>query len=83
MNEGTTVWTGHEIQSGRAPIVSVDGKVPDALLNRPCGLVWVEVENALKNRGERAKVVKFSSSYLPKVNRLAELAADAKYAAAF
>ncbi|MEX3856306.1 hypothetical protein AB3X94_19930 [Paraburkholderia sp. BR10923] len=74
INEGTTVWTEHEIQSGRAPIVSVDCKVPDALLDMQEGLVWVEVENAWKNRKERATVVQFSSRYLPAGNRLSELA---------
>ncbi|MFL9922596.1 hypothetical protein PQR75_46800 [Paraburkholderia fungorum] len=76
INEGTAVWTEHEIQTGRAPVVSVDGKVPDALLDTPFGLVWVEVENAWKNRKERAKVVHFSSRHLPTGNRLAELAPD-------
>jgi hypothetical protein len=76
INDGTTVWTEHEIQTGHAPVVSVDGKVPDALLDTPFGFVWVEVENAWKNRKERAKVVRFSSRHLPAGNRLAELAPD-------
>lgn len=74
--DGTTVWTEHEIQTGVAPVVSVDAKVPDALLETPFGLIWVEVENAWKNRSERSKVVRFSSRYLPVSNRLAELAPD-------
>ncbi|MEW6344174.1 MAG: hypothetical protein AB1704_26265 [Pseudomonadota bacterium] len=74
--EGTTAWTEHEIQTGISPVVSVDGKVPDALVDTPFGLIWAEVENAWKNRRERAKVVHFSRRYLPTGNRLAELAPD-------
>jgi hypothetical protein len=74
INEGTTVWTEHEIQTGRAPLVSVDGKIPDALVDTPYGLIWVEVENAWKNRSERGAVVRFSSRHLPSGDRMSELA---------
>lgn len=74
INEGTTVWTEHEIQSGRAPLVSVDGKIPDALVDTPYGVIWVEVENAWKNRNERNKVVRFASRQLPSGDRMCELA---------
>lgn len=74
IHEGTTVWTEHEIQTGRAPIVSVDGKVPDALVDTPFGCIWVEVENAWKNRKERAKVLRFCARHLPADNRMSELA---------
>lgn len=58
INLGLTVWTEHEIQSGHAPLRSVSGKVPDALVMTDFGLLWVEVENAWKNRSEREKVVR-------------------------
>lgn len=74
INEGTTVWTEHEIQTGRAPVVAVDSKVPDALVDTPFGLTWVEVENAWKNRQERGKLVRFCARHLPTVSRMSELA---------
>ena len=74
INEGSKVWTEHEIQTGRAPVVSVDGKIPDGLVELPEGMLWVEVENAWKNRKERAKVVDFCRRQLLPGFQLAELA---------
>lgn len=65
INLGLTVWTEHEIQSGHAPIHRVNGKVPDGLVATEYGWLWVEVENAWKNRAQRAKVVHFCTDYLP------------------
>lgn len=65
INLGLTVWTEHEIQSGHAPIHRVNGKVPDGLVATEYGLLWVEVENAWKNRSEREKVVRFCTAHLP------------------
>lgn len=73
LSAGTAVWTEHEIQSGRAPVVTVDGKVPDGLVELAEGMIWVEVENAWKNRRERAKVVRFCTRHLLAGNRLGEL----------
>ena len=64
MLAGFVVWTEHEIQCGRAPFTSVDGKVPDVLVETEYGLLWVEVENAWKNRKEREKVVRFCTRHL-------------------
>ena len=74
INDGNAVWTEHEIQTGRAPLVAVDGKVPDGLVELPEGMLWVEVENAWKNRKERAKVVAFCRRQLLPGFQLAELA---------
>lgn len=71
---GDVVWTEYEIQSGRAPLVSVAGKTPDGLVETPFGLVWVEVENTWKNRSERAKVVGFCRRCLLPGSQMAELA---------
>lgn len=58
INLSLTVWTEHEIQSGHAPVHRVGGKVADGLVATEYGLLWVEVENAWKNRRERSKVVR-------------------------
>jgi len=64
MAQGLTAWTEHEIQTGHAPLHSVAGKVPDALIETGYGLIWVEVENAWKNRREREKVLHFCTQHL-------------------
>lgn len=71
-----TVWTEYEIQTGRAPVFSVAGKTPDGLVETPFGLLWIEVENAWKNRLERAKVVQFCSQCLFNGNNWQEIAHD-------
>ncbi len=69
------MWTEHEIQSDRLPVTNVRGKVPDGLVETPYGLLWLEVENAWKNRSERGKIVRFCTTNLPISGNLAELAA--------
>lgn len=73
MQQGMKVWTEHEIQTDRAPVVNVNGKVPDALLEADDGIVWVEVENAWKNRVERARIVSLACRYLPTDSAMFEL----------
>lgn len=73
IRQSNRVWTEYEIQSGRAPLVSVAGKTPDGLIDTPFGLVWVEVENAWKNRTERSKVVSFCQRNLLLDEQMAEL----------
>lgn len=63
--KGQQAWTEHEIQTGKAPLHIVAGKVPDALVETEYGFVWVEVENSWKNRTERARVLDFCISHLP------------------
>jgi len=59
MRNGLTVWTEHEIVTGRAgPLPSYFGKLPDGLVQADQGMVWVEVENAWKNREERRRIVR-------------------------
>ncbi len=70
---GDTVWTEYEIQTGRAPVANVAGKVPDGLVDTPLGLVWVEVENAWKNRSERAAIVRHCQRCLVAGEQMAEL----------
>lgn len=65
INHGLQVWTEHEIQSGHAPLHHVNGKVPDGLVASEYGLLWIEVENAWKNRREREKIVRFCTAHLP------------------
>lgn len=74
---GDVIWTEYEIQSGRAPLLTVAGKTPDGLVETPFGLVWVEVENAWKNRAERAKVAGFCQKCLLPGSEMAELAPNA------
>lgn len=64
LNGHKVVWTEHEIQCGRAPLVSIDGKTPDVMLETEFGLVWVEVENAWKSKAERIKILNFSIANL-------------------
>lgn len=73
IHAGFAVWTEHEIQSDRAPVTNVAGKVPDGLVETPYGLLWLEVENAWKNRSERGKVVRFCATNLPASGNLTEL----------
>lgn len=72
--DGDTIWTEYEIQTGRAPVVAVGGKTPDGLVLTPLGLIWVEVENAWKNRTERARIVGFCQRYLLPDTQMTELA---------
>lgn len=74
MRQGNRVWTEHEIQTGHAPVASVAGKTPDGLIDTPFGVVWLEVENAWKNRAERSKVVSFCQRCLFNGEQMAELA---------
>lgn len=64
LQEGFSVWTEYEIQTGRAPFSSFDGKTPDGLIETEEGLVWLEIENAWKNRKERQKIVTLAERYL-------------------
>ena len=73
---GDRIWTEYEIQTGRAPVCNVCGKTPDGLVQTDFGLIWVEVENAWKNRTERAKVVNFCQRCLLNGEEMAELAPD-------
>lgn len=73
---GDRIWTEYEIQSGRSPVCAVSGKVADGLVETEFGLIWVEVENAWKNRLERAKVVNFARRTLLNGDSMAELAPD-------
>lgn len=73
---GDEISTEYEIQTGRAPVSCVAGKTPDGLVLTPFGLLWVEVENAWKNRAERAHVMQFCQRCLLPGKRLAELAPD-------
>lgn len=54
---GHQVWTEHEIQSGYAPFVDYQGKIPDGLIETEEGAIWIEVENAYKSRIEREKIL--------------------------
>lgn len=73
MNNGHQVWTEHEIQTARAPLVSYDGKIPDVLIETEHGIIWVEVENAWKNRHERNKIFEFCTRNLAANGVLKEL----------
>jgi hypothetical protein len=74
---GLDIWTEHEIASGRAPIQTLNGKMPDALVVHECGLLtWVEVENAWKNRTRRQSVVDLAMRHLGR-DVLTEVGKDA------
>lgn len=49
---GRRIWTEHEVQRRLAPVPQLSAKtefrIPDAVIESPKGLVWVEVENAYK-----------------------------------
>ena len=74
IRQGKRVWSEYEIQTGRAPVCNVGGKTPDGLVQSNFGLIWVEVENAWKNKVERAKVVNFCQRHLFTGEQLCELA---------
>lgn len=76
LQQGNTVYTEFEIQTGKAPIASVSGKVPDGLVVHPEGLIWLETENAWKNRRERQRIVDFCIEYLPTGFELKRLASE-------
>ena len=76
IQQGNRVWTEYEIQTGRTPVGNVSGKVPDGLVDTPFGLTWVEVENAWKNRAERAAIVRLCQRCLFTRDQMSELAPD-------
>jgi hypothetical protein len=41
--------TEFEIQTGKAPVKSLAGKIPDALIYTEQGVIWVEVERSKRN----------------------------------
>ena len=63
--QGEKIWTEHEIQQGLAPVHSVLGKIPDALIESEHGLTWVEVDNSWKNVAERKKVLTLCQAVIP------------------
>ena len=45
-----TVWSEREIQTGRAPVRTWRGKIPDILIEHlPTQITWVEVENSKRS----------------------------------
>ncbi len=76
INEGTPVWTEHEVQSGRSPVKMVDSKVPDGLVETPFGLLWLEVENAWKARQSRSRIKTFCVNHLSRDTQLSLLAPE-------
>ena len=62
---GLAIWTEHEIASARAPLQTLNGKMPDALVVHDGGLItWVEIENSWKNRQRRQSVVDLATRHL-------------------
>lgn len=76
INQETLVWTEHEIQTGRCPVRTVDGKVPDGLVETPFGLIWTEVENSWKARQSRTRTKNFCVNNLPRDTQLSLLAPE-------
>jgi hypothetical protein len=75
--QGKTAWTEHEVQTGRAPIRVLRGKIPDLLLDwsektvaadDEVVLAWVEVENAWKSNREMDKMIGFFCALLGAVD---------------
>lgn len=64
MNQGFTVLTEYEIISGNTNYKQKYGKVPDGWVITDFGDIWVEVENAWKNKAERQKIVDFCNNEL-------------------
>lgn len=62
--KGNEVRTEHEIQTGKVPIPMTYGKVSDGFVITEHGVVWLEVENAWKNRDRRTAIVDFCAEYL-------------------
>ncbi len=74
---GEYAWTEHEIQSGRAPVKVLRGKIPDVLLDwtektiaadDETVLAWVEVENTWKSNREMDKMLEFFCAVLGAVD---------------
>lgn len=77
LQAGQDIFTEHEIASGRAPIQTLNGKMPDALVVHDGGLVtWVEVENSWKNRARRQSVVDLATRHLGR-DKLTQVGKDA------
>jgi hypothetical protein len=53
---GFGITTEYEIQTGRAPWGKLGEKVADGMLDSGQGLIWVECENAWKNRARRQEI---------------------------
>lgn len=74
---GRAAWTEYEIQTGKAPVRVLRGKVPDLLLDwsHRCAtgedevvLAWVEVENSYKANRELDKLLSFFCEVLGAVD---------------
>jgi hypothetical protein len=76
---GRKIWTEHEINRGRAPVREVKKKRPDGLYRAEHGLVWVEVENAWKNRERREAIAKFAEENLSTNSLTAKELANGEY----
>lgn len=64
LKDGFKVWTEYEIQTGRAPWGRLEGKTADGLVDTEQGLIWVEVENAWKNRARRHDIAALCQRHL-------------------
>ncbi len=76
IKQNNLVRTEHEIQTGKTPVKTVDGKVPDFLIEFPDegGIIFGEVENAWKARQARARIKDFCVNHLPRAAQLSLLA---------
>jgi hypothetical protein len=75
--QGKNAWTEHEIQTGRAPVKVLRGKIPDVLLDwseqtitadGEMVLAWVEVENSWKSNRDMDKLLGFFCAVLGAVD---------------
>jgi hypothetical protein len=68
--DGNRIHTEHEIQTGRSSLVQVYGKTADGGVETGYGLLWVETENAWKNRRERGRITQFCADVLSGLERM-------------
>ena len=74
--QGHSVFTEHEIASGKGPCKVLNGKVADGLVVVDGGrCIWVECEHSQKSRAERHKVVGLAKEALGR-SELIELGPD-------
>jgi hypothetical protein len=70
---GLDVRTEYEIQSGKCSMHGYFSKIPDGLVLTDQGAIWLEVENAWKNRAERDKIVSFCANHLDNLERMEQI----------
>ncbi|MFN9507351.1 MAG: hypothetical protein ACK57J_22815 [Rubrivivax sp.] len=75
LTQGDRGWNEYSVLTGQAPVGKAGflGKVPDALYAIGSELIWVEVEQAWKNKENRAKLLDFAAAALSSGPKMIEI----------